>query len=58
MEGLLKKTINQFLFLFSAENVAKQYELTQQSQDDFAYESQMKYKVAEEAGKDPLKFFI
>ena len=34
----------------AAENIAKQYGLTQMAQDEFAYESQMKYKSAEEAG--------
>ena len=33
------------------ENVAKQYGLNQPTQDAFAYESQMKYKVAQDAGK-------
>lgn len=34
----------------TAENIAKQYGLNQSTQDTFAYESQMKYKVAQEAG--------
>jgi len=34
----------------TAENVAKQYVLNQSTQDAFAYESQMKYKAAQEAG--------
>ena len=40
----------QIFFLISAENVAKQYVLNQSTQDAFAYESQMKYKAAQEAG--------
>lgn len=34
----------------TAENIAKQYGLNQSTQDTFAFESQMKYKVAQEAG--------
>lgn len=34
----------------TAENVAKQYCLNQSLQDAFAYESQMKYKIAQEEG--------
>lgn len=34
----------------TAENIAKEYGLNQSTQDTFAYESQMKYKVAQEAG--------
>ena len=37
-------------FVFSAENIAKQYVLNQSTQDAFAFESQMKYKAAQEAG--------
>lgn len=35
----------------TAENIAKQYNITREMQDQFAYESQMKYKAAVEAGK-------
>jgi acetyl-CoA acetyltransferase len=38
------------MHLFLAENVAKQYCLNQSLQDAFAYESQMKYKIAQEEG--------
>ena len=40
----------QRFFVFSAENIAKQYVLNQSTQDAFAFESQMKYKAAQEAG--------
>ena len=43
------KNIQRF-FVFSAENIAKQYVLNQSTQDTFAFESQMKYKAAQEAG--------
>ena len=35
----------------TAENVAQQFGISRKEQDDFAYESQMKAKVAMEAGK-------
>ena len=35
----------------TAENVARRYGITRQMQDEFAYDSQMKYKAAYEAGK-------
>ena len=37
-----------------AENIAKKYAFTQCIQDEFAHESQMKYKAAEEAGNHNL----
>lgn len=35
----------------TAENVAKKYQISRKLQDEFAYDSQMKYKAAFEAGK-------
>jgi acetyl-CoA C-acetyltransferase len=35
----------------TAENVAERYSITREEQDDFAYDTQQKYKVAFEAGK-------
>ena len=35
----------------TAENVAKQWKVSREEQDQFAYESQLKYQVAHEAGK-------
>lgn len=35
----------------TAENVARRYDISREMQDQFAYESQMKYKAAYEAGK-------
>ncbi len=35
----------------TAENLVDQYNLTREEQDQFAYETQMKYKAAHEAGK-------
>ena len=35
----------------TAENIAKRYQITRQAQDEFAYDSQMKYKAAYEGGK-------
>jgi acetyl-CoA C-acetyltransferase len=47
----LKDVFNDYHMGCTAENLAEKYKITRQEQDQFAYESQMKTKAAQDAGR-------